>query len=355
MTKKERVLRAIEFRRPDRVPFCCFAPGVSDLFFMTIAQPDGWQPDEGFYPHVYPIVYYLNSWRFRKFVPPDVQSPKYKRQDEFGCIWETTVKNSIGEVTGHPIDDWEKLDGYVMPDPFAHGRLDRFDLYRKMLAGDSFVVGNLDNGLWERAHFLRGFQALLMDTVTAPGKIELLLDRLLDEWLIPLVGLYASRGAHGVIMTDDWGTQKSLMINPRTWRDIFKPRYARLFEETHRHGMKFFLHSCGWITDIIPDFIEIGLDVIQKDDINFMGLEEIATLASGKICFMGPLDMQRTFPGADTGKIFRETKKTLRAMAIHDGGWIGMYYGVPEAVGLTWKQMLTYHAAVIKYGKYPVR
>ncbi|HPN94159.1 MAG TPA: uroporphyrinogen decarboxylase family protein, partial [bacterium] len=354
MKRKERVLRAIEFTGPDRVPFSALVPGVSDIFFMTHAPARDWQPEDGLYPHTHPVIYHLNNWRFREPLPDNVQSPEYDRQDEFGCKWRTTVENSMGEVFGHPLADWKSLDTYKLPDPFAPGRLDRFDLYRKLLAGDSFVVGNLENGPMERSHFLRGYGEFLMDTVAEKENLCRLLDKLIDEWHVPLLKLYASRGAHAVIMTDDWGTQKSLMIRPAVWKDIFKPRYARLFDAAHSSGLKFILHSCGYIADIIPDLIEIGLDVLQKDDMAFMGLEELAELAAGKICFMGPLDMQRTLPGADEAKIFAETKRLLELFASHDGGFIGMYYTQPDAVGITWRQMLVMHAAFIRYGKYPI-
>lgn len=355
MTKKERIIKAIEFRKPDRVPFASVVPGISDVFFMIHAQARDWQPDEGYYPHVYPIGYYINSWRYRKPVPPDLLSPKYKRQDEFGCAWKTEIEKSIGQVIGHPLKSRDDLDTFKFPDPYAPGRLDRFDLYRRLLSGDSFVLGSLENGLWERSHFLRGFQELLMATASEPDEVGRLLDRLLDEWFIPLTGLYASRGAHGVIMADDWGTQTGLMIRPDSWRELFKPRYARLFEAAHERGMKFFMHSCGHIADIIPDLVEIGLDVLQKDDMEFMGMEELAELAAGKICFMGSLDIQRTMPGADDMKLVRETRRMLRLFAKGDGGFIGTYYGQPEAAGVTWRQMLVMRAAFLRYGRYPIR
>ena len=355
MTRKERVLRAMEFGGPDRVPFVAFAPGVSDVFFMTILPARDWQPDEGYYPNVYPEAYYLGDWKYEKKFPHDVMGPGRERQDEFDCVWKSTVENGIGEVVGHPLSEWDGLEAFPLPDPHAPGRLERFDLYRRLLSGDSFVVGNIENGPWERSHFLRGLTNLLMDTVTAPEQCARLADRLLDEWLIPLVEAYADMGAHGVIMTDDWGTQTGLMIRPDTWREIYKPRYARLFAAAHKRGMKFILHSCGHIADIIPDLMQIGLDVLQKDDVCFMGLDEIADAFGGKICFMGPLDLQRVLPGAGREKIYAQTRRLLRALARDDGGYIGMFYGQPQAVGISWRQQITMFAAFRRYGRYPIR
>lgn len=354
MTRKERVLRAMEFRGPDRVPFFAYAPGLSDIFPMAMLPARDWQPDEPYFPNVVPEVYSIGGWKYDKPMPRDLMSQGRERQDEFGCIWKSPVSTGIGEVVGHPLTSWDDLETFSLPDPRAPGRLERFTLYRKLFAGDSFVLGHLENGPWERSHFLRGFSNMLMDTAAEPDKAARLADRLCDEWFIPLIDGYADAGAHGVFMTDDWGMQQGLLIRPETWRAIYKPRYATLIEAAHRRGLKFFLHSCGDIQAIMDDFIEIGLDVFQKDDIAFMGLEEIAERFAGRACFMGPLDMQRTLPGAGREKIYGETRRLLRLLARGRGGCIGMFYGQPQAVNISWAQMLTMYAAFRRYGRYPI-
>lgn len=354
MTRKERVIRAIEFGGPDRVPFGAFVPGISDLFYVTHMPARDWQPDEGYVPNLHPAIYYLGDWKFNGRMPADIYTPDVVRQDEFGCVWKSSVAKTIGEVCEFPLKNWDDLESFKLPDPYAPGRFYRFNFYRKLFSADSFVIGNIENGPWERSHFLRSLPEMFMDTVAEPEKVERLADRITDEWLIPMIGLYASHGADGVIMTDDWGTQLGLMIRPDSWRRLYKPRYARLIEAAHKHGLKFILHSCGYIADIIDDLIEVGLDVLQKDDIAFMGMEELAERFAGRICFMGGLDLQRTLPKADALTIFSETRRLLRLFANKDGGYIGMYYGLPEAVGVSWGKMLVMHAAFLRYGKYPI-
>jgi uroporphyrinogen decarboxylase len=355
MTKKERVIRAMEFTGPDRVPFGSFVPGISDIFYMTYMPAKDWQPEEGYVPNMHPAIHYLSDWKFNGRMPDDIYTPDVTRQDEFGSVWKSSVAKTIGEVSGFPLKNWDDLESFKLPDPYAPGRFDRFNFYRKLLAGDSFVLGNIENGPWERSHFLRGLPDMLMDTVAEPEKVERLADRITDEWLIPMIGLYASHGANGVIMTEDWGTQQALMIRPDAWRRLYKPRYARLIEKAHKHGMKFILHSCGYVVDIIEDLIEIGLDVLQKDDIAFMGMEALAERFAGRICFMGALDIQRILPGADAETIFQETRRLLRLFAKNDGGYIGIYYSMPESAGISWRQQFIMHAAFARYGKYPIK
>lgn len=355
MTSRERVLRAIEFRGPDRVPFASGAPVTSDIFFMFFSPARDWQPDEGYFPNIHPLVYALSTWRYKKHFPMNVQSSGYERQDEFGCIWKTVIENSVGEVIGHPMKNIDDVDKVKIPNPNAPGRFASSIALKKALAGNSFVLGMMETGLWERMHFLRGFTEILMDIAMEPEKVGALADRLVDEWYIPLIKKFGKYGCDGVIFSDDWGMQHGPMISPKSWNEIFKPRYKRLFDTAHSLGMKYFMHSCGHIKALIPGLIEAGLDVLQKDDSCFMGLEELAAEFSGKICFMGSLDIQRILPEADDETISEESKRMINALGAHDGGLIGMYYSQPAAAGFPWRKQFLMRAAFLRHGKYPLK
>jgi len=337
------------------VPFASAVPGTTDVFMFAMMPARDWQPDKGYYPDIHPAIYYLGNWRYRKLLPIDVQSSKYERQDEFGCIWKTVIDNSIGEVFGHPLKNLGDVDDFKLPDPHAPGRFAAFEMYRRLFAGDSFVLGMLENGLWERMHFLRGFNNILLEIATEQEKVGRLADRLVDEWYIPIIRRFARYGCHGVIFTDDWGMQDRPMISPKSWREIFKPRYRRMFEAAHDEGLKAMMHSCGHIRAFLPDLMDAGLDVLQKDDLWFMGLDELAEEFAGKLCFMGMLDIQRVMPGASDRKVFEETRHLIRALGRHDGGLIGMYYAQPSATGCAWRQMLAMRAAFTLYGRYPIK
>lgn len=355
MTSKERVLRAIEFRGPDRVPFASGVPITSDITMMFFSPARDWQPDEGYFPNIHPLIYRLSNWRYKKYLPLDVQSSGYERQDEFGCIWKTVIENSVGDVIGHPLKSIDDFDKITLPDPNAPGRFAASAALSKVLSGNTFVLGIMECGLWERMHFLRDFSDILMDIATEPEKVGAFADRLVEEWFLPLIKRFAKHGCDGVILTDDWGTQNGPMISPKSWDQIFKPRYKRLFDTAHDLGMKFFMHSCGHIKMLIPGLIDAGLDVLQKDDVCFMGLDELAEEFSGKICFMGSLDIQRTLPDADDATISEETKRMIHALGSNDGGVIGMYYSQPAAAGFSWRKQFLMRAAFLRHGRYPLR
>ena len=116
--------------------------------------------------------------------------------------------------------------------------------------------------IFERLHSLRGMQEVLMDLYTNEAEIGRLLERL-TEYHLELIRYWGEIGADGMFLGDDWGSQRSLIISASMWRRLFRPHYARLFEETHRCGMDVIYHSCGNVMDIIADLIDIGADVLD--------------------------------------------------------------------------------------------
>jgi uroporphyrinogen decarboxylase len=85
-----------------------------------------------------------------------------------------------------------------------------------------------------------------------------------------------------VAFYDDWGTQDNLIISPEMWREFFKPRYEKQFKIAHQHGLDIYFHSCGYIYDIIPDFIEIGVDMLNLSQPNIFDIKRPGKDFSGK-------------------------------------------------------------------------
>jgi uroporphyrinogen decarboxylase len=97
----------------------------------------------------------------------------------------------------------------------------------------------------------------------------------------------------GLFITDDWGTQLSLMISPRMWRQFFAARYRRLCEEAHHYGMQIIFHSCGNVTAIIGDLIDAGVDVLDPLQPETMDLGKVARDFGGKVAFCGGISDQK--------------------------------------------------------------
>ena len=125
---------------------------------------------------------------------------------------------------------------------------------------DHYVVAPFWRTFYERMYMLVGFEELMMEIATYGELFGRMLSNLRD-FTIQGIELIAETGADAVFLADDWGTQHRLQISLTMWREHFRPAYAAMIDAAHAKGLDVWLHSCGNITEIIPEWIDIGLDV----------------------------------------------------------------------------------------------
>jgi uroporphyrinogen-III decarboxylase len=140
-------------------------------------------------------------------------------------------------------------------------------------------------------------------------------------------------GIDSAVMYDDWGLQNSLYINPKSWREIWREPYRRVIECLHSHGMKFMLHSCGFVHDIIDDFVEIGVDAFQFDQPALYDFNDLSAKIGGKATLWSPVDIQKVLPTGDKEKIQVEAKRMIQTF-YKGGGLIAMDYGSLADIGV---------------------
>jgi len=116
---------------------------------------------------------------------------------------------------------------------------------------------------------------------------------------------------------DDWGAQKSLLVSPKTWIEFFKPLYKDYIDIAHSHGKKIFMHSDGYILDIIPHLIELGLDALNSQ-IFCMGVENLRQFR-GKITFWGEIDRQYLLPRGTAQEIQDAVRRVHENLWQHGG------------------------------------
>jgi len=151
-------------------------------------------------------------------------------------------------------------------------------------------------------------------------KLEFLLDKLV-VFSCSLIDLWAELGVDAVYISDNWGLQDRLMISPKKWHQIFKPRYRKAIYKAHKKGLKVFMPSCGCITDIIPDFINLGLDVLNPIQPGAVDLEFIAREYGGHITFFGGINVQ-ALPYKSPGEIIEEIDRLVELFGGFNGGFI---------------------------------
>ncbi len=142
-----------------------------------------------------------------------------------------------------------------------------------------------------------------------------------------------AEGFDSVGLADDWGTQSSLFISPALWREVFKPRYKRQIELAHACGLDVYFHGCGYIYDIIPDLIEIGLDILNPGQPNINNVRRMGEEFSGKIGFACPVSYQTTGISGTAEEIRAEVSEFVDCLGNRGGGLIGIIPGDLPGLG----------------------
>ncbi len=153
-----------------------------------------------------------------------------------------------------------------------------------------------------------------------PDEIFKLRDGLL-EWSLKYIDLWLEQDYDGIHFADDWGTQLNMMISPEIWRKFFKPVYKTLFDKVISAGVDVHFHSDGFINEIIPDLIEMGVKVINCQ-VNVIGLKHIRDNFRGKICFRTDLDRQHALPFGKPDEIEKHIHEVFDHLGTPDGGII---------------------------------
>ena len=250
--------------------------------------------------------------------------------DEWGAVWENKGFTHLGEVKGFPLQDWADFERMAIPDIREPRRWEAIQGMRAR-AGDRFILCS-GLSIYERVHFIRGLENTWADIHQAPDQLARLLD-LLVEMNLYAIQRYAENGADGLIFSDDWGLQDRLMISPKSWRALWKPRYARILAAAREAGLLTFLHSCGYIVDILDDLIEIGLQVIHMDQQENMGLENLGSRFGGRLTFFSPVDIQKTMVYGTLDEIRAYARDMARWLGTPLGGFIPRWYSDPQGAG----------------------
>ena len=310
MKSYERMIKTLKFEKVDRPPRDLWAlPGIS------MDRADEMEMVKKRFPM---DIGYPSCDRPR--MPYERGNPGEKGTyvDEWDCVWEAKERGVVGEVKQYPLDDWSKLKNFKPPYETLNFNMDPVNKF--VATTDTFVVGACVARPFERMQFLRGSENLYLDI--GYGTKELYqLREMMRDFECKNAEIWVKSDVHAIAFMDDWGSQRSLLISPEMWRELFKPLYKDYVDIAHSQGKYIFMHSDGYIMDIYEDLIEMGVDAINSQ-LFCMDIEEIGRRFKGRITFWGEIDRQNILPFGKVEEVKNAVKRVKKALWNGNGGII---------------------------------
>ena len=261
MNSRERVIAAIEYQNPDRMPFMMYGedPDNKDLNDIIWIGVGGYS--EGCLPG--------------------------RNIDNWHCEWLNLIAPKLGQVVGHPLENPSALSSYIPPDPMDLDINPAKEVAEKR--DDKYLILGYIS-LFERLVNLRGFENLLVDIAFEEEHFFQMRDMVL-AYNLKLIDRLLALNPDAIYLADDWGSQISLMIDPKAWRKLFLPAYQQMINRVRNKGKHVFFHTDGYIMPIFPDLIEAGVQAFWVE-FGPNSIDELAKYAKGKAAFQALLDTQ---------------------------------------------------------------
>jgi len=238
-------------------------------------------------------------------------------KDEFGVRW-TTNDIDRGSPVGPCLNEPD-LSGYTFPDPSAEYRYE--DLSQWCGENQDHFTIIWIGDLWERATFMRGMEHILLDLAMHPQFVKELLRGITDYILASMDLLFKRFEFDGIALSDDYGTQHRLIMSPEMWREYIKPYLSEIYATAKTYGYTIFHHTCGDASLIIPDMIELGLDILHPIQPEAMGPYLLTRKFGKDLTLCGGVSTQNLLPFGTPDEVRAEVKRLKTHMGA-SGGYI---------------------------------
>ncbi len=284
--------------------------------------------------------------------------------DDWGIKWvKPKIKGLYYDMRQHPLPgriNAAEVDTLNLPKLPSHDEIDVFKKKAKIYRERGLVVvlAGPDGGVLEHAYGIRGHEDFMIDMVSQPNLAKRLLDKFLtyklQYWELMLQEM--SNLVDVVAEGDDVGTQERLMISPKLYRGMIKPLHRELFRCIRKNakGSIFTLfHSCGAIKELIPDLIEIGVDILNPVQVSATGMDtkQLKREFGQDLTFWGGgVDTQHILPSGTTEEVREEVKRRIDDLAPGGGFVFSAVHNIqadvpPENIMAMWETLQ-------EYGKY---
>jgi uroporphyrinogen decarboxylase len=352
MNSRARVQQALDFQEPDRVPFDLGGTGLSSIHVTAyqnlrryLGMPDvatrvaalaeqlamvGEDIAERLRADVRPVMR-GDASTFKLVFRDEGDYRAYT--DEWGIGWRMPKDGGFYyDMYHHPLapaNSLEDLKVYPFPDPLDDGRFAplRAQAEAAFARGKAVALAGPCAGIAEVYSWLRGYEEFYIDLARNQNWVMYMLDRLVEfkcafwERALSEIGDLVDV----VIEADDLGGQHSLLMSPKTYRQVIKPSHSRLFAFIKEQApVKIFYHTCGAVRALIPDLIDAGIDILNPVQLSAAGMEphELKKEFGRDLVFWGGgIDTQRVLGTGKAGEIREHVRRNIEALA-PGGGFV---------------------------------
>ncbi len=311
LTGRERVKAALDFENLDRAPRDLWTLPYVDLFCREELESLLRE-----FPMDIGTAHLCSNW-LQDVSRMSGAAGNYT--DDWGSVWCVGEPGVIGEVKQPVLSDWSRLEHFQPPWHLLRTR--DFDYVNRCCErSDRFMLSEVTARPFERLQFLRGTQSVYYDIGEERSELRRLLE-MVHEFYLEDIRSWCTSSVDGIFFMDDWGSNQHLLINPRTWRELFKPLYKDYCDIIHAAHKRAFFHSDGNIEAIYGDLIEVGMDAINSQ-LFTMDIEKLAELYRGKVTFWGEMDRQHILPFGTPVQVRAAVARVRRALEDGKGGVI---------------------------------
>lgn len=309
MTRRERVIKAVNHIQTDFVPYnISFTQQQHEKMVKYFNDPDF---ENKIGNHILEISCSLPQ------VELSAGSGYWK--DEFGVVWNKNgADKDIGVIDNLLLNEPD-IKSIKLPN--VNSEYLRKKLSKMTKNNDNkFLMASIGFSMFERAWTMTGMENLLVYMISDPEFVDALLDKIL-EYNLEKINIALEYDIDCFYFGDDWGQQKGLIMGPVFWRKFIKPRVAKMYEKVKSHGKMVAQHSCGDISELFPDLIEIGLDIYQTFQPEIYEIRNVKKEFGKHLTFWGGISTQTLLPVATPDEVKRVTRETIEILG-NGGGYI---------------------------------
>ena len=381
ITSRERVRCALNHEEPDRVPIFFGASGATTIHIdgydrlkaylgfnstteimskemkfaylsdevMQSVGADGWPVNAG--PLKSPLCEVISG---KAFI------------DAWGVRWEEEPNGmyfcpSYTNTPLKPDMTIADLNNRPWPDVTSSLRFDGLkEKTKKLYESTGYaLVANIGTTLCELIYNMRGMVNWMMDLAANQDFAHALLKKITELRITEARAFLKEVGDYidVFVMADDMGSQGTPLVSPEMYRSVIKSYHAKIISAIKSETKaKVFYHSCGNIYPLIPDFIEVGVDILNPIQVTAANMGETARLKreyGDKLSFCGGIDTQKVLPVGSVEDVQKEVRQRIKDLASGGGYICAAVHSIQPDVPP--ENIVAMFDEVKKCGKYPLK